>query len=351
MAEANLALSLISLAGAFVLVFLNGFFVAAEFAIVKVRRTRLEELAGKGIQEARISILCVDKLDEMLSATQLGITIVSIGLGWIGEIAFEDLILIMLPADLLSESVRQGIAISLALFLITMLHVVLGELVPKSMAIQKAEKVTLAVAKPLTFFYHLASPLILLFTSVANFVLKKIGFYGASEPPLSEEELKIVMKESKDDGVISESEAQIINRAFEFSDKKVTDIMVPRERIEFISLARPLEENLATIRRHMHTRFPVVTEGIDSLLGVASVKDIWPRLLANFSNAAFKETLSQPIFVSPHVSQDHLMRQFQAKRVHLAIVKDPQTKRVLGIVTLEDVLETLVGDIKDEYGN
>lgn len=349
--EPNLIVSLLAFFIALLLVGLNGFFVAAEFAIVKVRRTRLEELAGKGIKEARISILCVDKLDEMLSATQLGITIVSIALGWIGEVAFEDLLLLAIPKDVLPAGMREIVAIGLALFSITMLHVVLGELVPKSMAIQRAEKVTLIIARPLDYFYRVASPLIHTFTWIANIVLKRLGFDGTGEAPLSEEELKIVMKESKEDGVITESEAQIITRAFEFSDKPVGELMIPREKVQYISLSRSLEQNLATIRKNMFTRFPVVRDDLDSIIGVASVKDIWPKLLGDFSNRVFESVLLQPVFVASHVRQDQLMKQLQGKRSHLAIIHEPHSKRVLGIITLEDVLENLVGDIKDEYGN
>ncbi|MGE0527714.1 MAG: hemolysin family protein, partial [Bdellovibrionales bacterium] len=250
--ELNIYSTLLFTLTAGVLVLLNGFFVAAEFAIVKVRRTRLQELAGQGVSAARISILCVDQLDEYLSATQLGITIVSLGLGWIGEEAFFNLFKLFVPhTEWLGETTHHAIATGVSFFVITLLHVVLGELVPKSMAIQQAEKITLVISRPLRLFYKIAKPLINAFTFLANFVLKLLGYHGLEEEPLSEEELKIMMKESHEEGVISESEAQIINRAFEFSDKRVADIMIPRERVQFLSMKRSVEENLAVTRKRM----------------------------------------------------------------------------------------------------
>ncbi|MBY0370497.1 hemolysin family protein [bacterium] len=348
----ELVVPLVSLAAAFLLIGLNGFFVAAEFAIVKVRRTRLEELANKGLAAARISILCVDELDEYLSATQLGITLASLGLGWIGEEAFAELLVVLFPETFPTTAGNHHVvAVGISFFLVTMLHVVLGELVPKSMAIQNAEKIALKVSRPLRWFFFMSRPLIVSFTWVANFVLRRIGYHGLEEPPLTEQELKLVMKESKEEGVISDSEAQIITRAFEFADKRAIDIMVPRENVKYMSLARPLEQNLAEVRNKMHTRFPVCETDLDSVIGVVHMKDVWPVLLTRFSNDVFQQNSRPPIFVDSSLRQDQLMKLFQSCRAHMAIVRNPTTGRNEGIVTMEDVLETLVGDIRDEYGN
>lgn len=334
------------------LVALNGFFVAAEFAIVKVRRTRLEELAGQGIKAARVSILCVDQLDEYLSATQLGITLASLGLGWIGEAAFADLLTLGFPSWFPVKGMQHhAVATAISFFVITMLHVVLGELVPKSMAIQDAERITLWVTRPLRAFYFMSRYLIHSFTFLANVVVRLLGYKGFEEPPLTEQELKLVMKESREDGVISDSEAQIITRAFEFADKRASDIMVPREQVRFISLSEPLEKNLATVRSSMHTRFPLCEMDFSSVVGILHMKDVWPQLLQKLSNEAFQVSSRAPIFVEPGLRQDQLMKLFQSARAHLAIVQDPRTKQNLGIVTLENVLERLVGDIRDEHGN
>jgi CBS domain containing-hemolysin-like protein len=348
----NLVASFAGLIFSFVLVFINGFFVAAEFAIVKVRRTRLEELAGQNVKSARISLLMVDQLDEYLSATQLGITVASLALGWIGEPAFANLLVGLFPQAFATESPSHHIlATILALLAITMLHVVLGELVPKNLAIQNAEKITLAVGVPLRLFYRASYPLIRTFTMMGNFILRIIGYQDTEEKPLTETELKMVMNESKEEGVITENEAQIITRAFEFSDKRARDIMVPAEKVDYISLNRPFEQNMAVIMKNMHTRFPLCERDIDTVVGLVHMKDLWPHLLTSFSNEAFQKTARPVLIAEPTVRQDRLMRTFQTRRAHMAIVRDPSSRKSLGIVTMEDVLEELVGDIRDEHGN
>jgi CBS domain containing-hemolysin-like protein len=350
--EPSILLTVILILFAFILISLNAFFVAAEFAIVKVRRTRLEELAGKGVQVARISILCIDQLDEYLSATQLGITIVSLALGWIGEESFYKLFVILFPNLLRStEGPVHFIAAAFSFFIITLFHVVLGELVPKSMAIQNAEKITLAVSRPLSLFYKLTRPLIRTFTYLANVVLHRLGYLGLEEPPMSEEELKLVMKESHEEGIISDSEAQIITRAFSFSDKRALDIMIPADKVEYLSLARSFEENIEVTKKRMHTRFPLTNNGLHSVVGVIHMKDAFHLRSEHHSNELFRRIMKPVIFVNPKMREDQLMKVFKERRAHLAIVQDPDTKNNLGIVTMEDILEELVGDIQDEHGN
>lgn len=349
----SLLLTLLAVAGSLILVGLNGVFVAAEFAIVKVRRTRLEELAGQGVAHARVSLRCVDQLDESLSATQFGITLVSLALGWLGAEAFAALWAHIFPGLAPhSGHHRHFVAVGLAFMTITVLHIVFGELVPKNMAIQDAERIALWVARPLSWFYRTSRPINHVLGALARFVLRRLGYFGESEEsPLSENELKLVMKESHEEGVITESEAQIINRAFEFSDRRVRDLMVTRENLDYISLSRPLDQNLAVVRKHMHTRFPLCKEGLETVIGVVHMKDVWPLLLTNFSNETFEKTARPAIFVDPNLRQDQLLKIFQTRRGHLAIVSDPRTKANIGIVTMEDVLEYLVGEIRDEHGN
>ncbi len=336
----------------FLLVGLNGFFVAAEFAIVKVRRTRLEELVGQGHSAARISILCVDQLDEYLSATQLGITLVSLALGWIGEESFFRLFEIGFSGVLAGhEDTLHGVSLALSFFVITLLHVVLGELVPKSMAIQRAEKITLLVAKPLRLFYKVASPLIRIFSWIAALVLRRIGYSGDEESALSEEELKLVMKESHEEGIISDSEAQIIHQAFQFSDKRARDIMIPLKDVEFLSLKKSLEENLVVTQTSYYTRFPVVADDLQNIVGVAHMKDFLRGLTKESSMTAIHSSLRPPVFVDASMKQDQLMKLMNKTRNHLVIVQESKTKQNLGIVTLEDILEDLVGEITDEHGN
>jgi CBS domain containing-hemolysin-like protein len=337
----------------FLLVLLNAFFVAAEFAIVKVRRTRLVELSNQGVNAARVSLLCVDQLDEYLSATQLGITLVSLALGWIGEESFFQLFVHFAP-DLFSEHARYHfVAAGISFFFITMMHVVLGELVPKSMAIQRAERITLLISPPLRLFYRLARPLIHFFTWVANLILRSFGFHQDEEQALSEEELKMVMKESHDEGVISESEAQIIQRAFSFSDKRAYEIMISAEKVQFLSLAWSYPKNIQISQQRMHTRFPLAEkEDLDSVIGVLHMKDLLHlENVSHGSNEALQRAARQALFVEPGMRQDRLLKMLRESRVHLALVRDPVTKRILGIVTMEDILEDLVGEIRDEHGN
>jgi len=352
MTGATLTETLLFIALSFALVGLNGFFVAAEFAVVKVRRTRLEELARKGVAAARISILCLDDLDEYLSATQLGITLVSLALGWVGEQSFFHLFEIFWPIAVNKDHmVFHYLALVASFLIITVMHVVLGELVPKNMAIQRAEDITLFVARPIHWFFSFARPFIRLFSTLAALILGVLGYDSSEEQPLSEEELKIVMKESHEEGVISESEAQIIARAFSFSDKRASDIMIPIERIEFLSLSRPVEQNLEVTRREMYTRFPVAHDGADTIFGIVHMKDVWREFTDETDNRFFERISRPAIFIDPKTRQDRIMKIFKDKKSHLAIVKDSNNGKVLGLVTLEDIMEELVGDIQDEYGN
>lgn len=342
---------MLGLLAAFALIALNAFFVAAEFAIVKVRRTRLEELAGQGNQSAKISLGCVNRLDEYLSVTQLGITLASLALGWIGEAAFAELFYAFFPGLIAQHPTLHLVTFGVSFLLVTMLHVVLGELIPKSIAIQDAERVTLLIARPLHWFFRVSRPVVRAFTWIANRLLHRIGYFGFEEPPLTEKELMLVMKESREDGVISDSEAQIISRAFEFSDKHASDILVPRERVNYISLSRPFQENLDAVRTKMHTRFPVCQTDLDSVIGTVHMKDVWPKIDAASGNEIFQDNCRAPIFVEAGLRQDQIMKLFQGCRAHLAIVRDSHSGKNIGIVTLEDVLENLVGEIRDEHGN
>jgi CBS domain containing-hemolysin-like protein len=229
-----------------------------------------------------------------------------------------------------------------------MLHVVLGELVPKSMAIQRAESIALKIAFPLQVFYRISKPLIQAFSGMANAVLQLIGYGNSEERPLSEEELKMVMRDSKDEGVISDSEAQIINRAFSFSDKGAIDIMIPLEKVQYISLARSFRENKATILSKMHTRFPVCRTDMNDVVGILNMKDI--RFVNIEDNSIFTKSMRKVMYVYPEMKQDRLMKLFSEKRLHLAVVNGNKAEKNMRIVTLEDVLGQLVGEIVDEHG-
>jgi CBS domain containing-hemolysin-like protein len=210
----------------------------------------------------------------------LGITVASLGLGWVGERAFVHALTQIFPT--LAYEGPGGlhwIATGLSFLAITVLHVVLGELVPKTIAVQNAEKVTLLISPLLSLFHIFTKPLHHTFTFLAALILRVIGVRDLGEPALTENELKLVMEDSKEEGIISDSEAQIITRAFEFADKRVSDIMVPKDKVQIISLALPLEQNLATVRTRMHTRFPLVENDFQIIVGIIHMKDVWPQLL------------------------------------------------------------------------
>jgi CBS domain containing-hemolysin-like protein len=332
---------------ALALVLVNGVFVAAEFAIVRVRRTRLEELAGQGIAAATNAIVLVDHVSEYLAVTQIGITAASLGVGWLGEDAFAHLFILLLSDYRIPSSVLHVAAAIVAFFLIVMIQVVVGELVPKNLAIRKAEHLLLFLARPLQILHIVLRPAHALFEKLSSWILRCMGHGEISHPPLTEDELKLVLMDSHEEGIISEGEAKIIIRAFEFADKQAEEIMIPAERVDFISLARTFEQNLALARRNMHTRLPLCRSELDTVVGIVNMKDMWPLLQLEESNAAF-ERVSRPLIKIPlDFSQDNILRLFQESRGHMGVVRDLADEKTLGIVTLEDVLESLVGDVRE----
>jgi CBS domain containing-hemolysin-like protein len=322
-------------------------FVAAEFAIVRVRRTRLEELAGQGVEAAKDAILVVDRVSEYLAVTQIAITAASLGVGWIGEDAFAHLFILLLPSHRVPIAVLHVAAATVAFFLITMMHVVLGELVPKNLAIRKAERLLLFLARPLQILHIVLRPVTRLFEKLSSWILRCLGHGEIVHPPLTEQELKLVLMNSHEEGVITEGEAKIIIRAFEFADKQAVEIMVPAEGVAFISLSRTFTQNLEVAQKHRHARFPLCRAGLDSILGVVSMKDVWPLLLLEQSNAAFEPACRPLIKISPDLSQDDILRLLEEGHCQMGIVRDRADLKTLGIVTLEDVLESLVGDVRE----
>ena len=332
---------------AFALVLVNGVFVAAEFAIVRVRRTRLEELAGEGKEAATHALLVVDHVSEYLAVTQIGITAASLGLGWIGEDSFAHLFSLLLPASLLSSVILHGTAITAAFLSITTMHVVLGELVPKNLALRKTEHLLLFLARPLQILHVVLRPVLRLFERLSTFVLQCMGHGEIHDLPLTEDELKLVLMDSHEEGVLTAGEAKIIIRAFEFADKEATEIMIEAEHVDFISLASSCDHNLDVARRHMHARLPLCPDGLDSVMGTVSMKDVWPLLLLDESNAAFERAMRPLIKIPSDLSQESILKRLQECRGQMGIVRDAADQRTLGIVTLEDVLESLVGDVRE----
>lgn len=344
MIDSTLVLSMVA---ALALVVLNGIFVAAEFAIVRVRRTRLEELSGLGREEAKHAIELVDRVGEYLTTTQVGITAASLGVGWLGEDAIAHLLRRVLPTGSSTVSaIIHAIAATVAFVLVTMLLTVIGEIVPKNMAIANADRYLMALARPLRIFHRVVEPISRLFTALATGVQRCLGQRSIAAEPLSEEELKIVLNGSHEDGVLTEGEAKIILRAFEFADKRAEEIMVPMGLVQYLSLSRSFEENVEVARRGMHARMPLCQAGLDSAVGVVSMKDVW--LLPHVaSNEAFLRACRPLTKIPSDLSQEVILRRLQGDRTQMGIVRDPADRWTLGIVTLEDVLDSLVGDVRE----
>jgi CBS domain containing-hemolysin-like protein len=336
------------------LVFLNGFFVAAEFAIVKVRATRIDELAAKGVFGAKKAKEAVRHLDAYLSATQLGITLASLGLGYIGEPAFARLLEPLFGS--LSENTKHTVSFIIAFTIITALHIVIGELAPKSLAIQKAEKVTLAVIHPLDWFYWLFKLPIAAMNGIAGLVLKPFGIEPAGEhgpaEAHSEDELRMILSASHQGGEIKESELTLVNQVFEFARQQAREIMVPRPDIVFLSTGKTISENIAIAEASNYTRFPLIEgDSPDEVVGMVHSKDLLTIALqsATEPDADRMRRIARNLPRVPETKEiDQLLRELQRGRHHMAIIVD-EYGGTAGLVTMEDIIEEIVGDIQDEF--
>jgi CBS domain containing-hemolysin-like protein len=332
-------------------VFLNGFFVASEFAIVKVRASQLDLRVKEGVKMAATARSMVENLDAYLSATQLGITLASLGLGWIGDALFEEIIhSILFSLDIeIAQSLLEKISFAVAFLSITFLHIVFGELAPKSIAIQRSEAVTLAISWPLKLFYTIFKPFIVFLNWVANNLIKAVGFDEMSEDAElhTEEEIRILVRESTMSGLIESEEHKLIENVFDFGDTPVRAIMVPRQKITAIELDLAEDEIIEVIMNEGYSRLPVYDTSIDNIIGVIYAKDIINLLL--HQNLIIARDLIRPAFViKEDMTLDNVLNELRTRRVHMAIVQD-EFGGTAGLVTLEDILEEIIGEIQDEY--
>ncbi|MCL2327136.1 MAG: hemolysin family protein [Bacteroidetes bacterium] len=333
------------------LIFLNGFFVAAEFAIVKVRASQIEIYAPKKSLARKIALRIPKHLDAYLAATQLGITIASIGLGWVAEGAFFELISRVFASmeleTVLSSSTIHKISFALSFGLVTFLHVVFGELAPKSLSIRYALRITLITAIPLQVFYYIFMPFIWLFNGFANFLLRLVGVRNQHEHEThSEEELRLLIGESREAEKIDANEYELIQNVFEFDNYTVKQILVPRTQICAVPIETTVNEMIEQCLEEGFTRIPVYEDTIDNIKGIIHVKDLL-RLVQN-PEKTLKDVLRLPFFVSSNKRIVDLLREFQRTQTQMAIVVD-EYGGTLGIVTLEDIVEELVGEIHDEF--
>ncbi len=330
------------------LVFLNGFFVAAEFAIVKVRSSKIALQAGTNSKKAAEVI--IDNLDGFLAATQLGITLASLGLGWVGEGVVSVLILNLMEAiDIpVTEQIAHKIALPVAFITLTILHIVFGELAPKSIAIRYPTSTTLTVSIPLRIFYFLFKPFISLLNGFANLILKMFGIKPVSEGEIhSEEELRLIIAESEEGGAIESSERELIQNVFDFDDRIVKQVMVPRIKISGMNYNASLSEAIQIMLKEGYSRYPLFDKSLDEIKGIVHSKDIVQHYI-NKTNNTLLEIAHPPYTVTENKPIDHLLREFQKKKVQMAVVIS-EYGGTIGIVTLEDILEELVGEIQDEH--
>lgn len=335
------------------LIALTAFFVAVEFAIVKVRRSRIEQLMAEGKKSAFSARIVVTRLDEYLSACQLGITVTALGLGWLGEPTVEKLFHPLLAAFQMSETITHFISFLLSFVLVTFIHVVIGELAPKSIAIQKAEEITLLFAKPIIIFYKIMYPFIWLLNSSARLLVGLFGVKPASEHELahSEEELRILLAESYKSGEINHNEWTYVNNIFEFDERIAKEIMVPRTEMSCISVHDSIQEIVQKLKTESYTRYPVVEEDKDHIIGMINIKML---LTATFLKKGSDQDWNIKTFIQPIVQViesipiHDLLIKMQKEGTHMAILID-EYGGTSGLVTVEDIIEEIVGDVRDEF--
>lgn len=333
-------------------VLLNGFFVAAEFAIVKVRESQLQEAADEGSQNAKFAQGLTKHLDAYLSATQLGITLASIALGMLGEPYLSHMLQpLLFKLGVTSEQWVHGIALTMSFAIITFLHVVLGELTPKSLAIRKSLATSLWVARPLHLFYVLLKPFIFVLNGTANWILRvilRVDPVGESERVHSEEELKHIVSASEESDEVTETEKRIVLNALALNDRCVRDVMTPRKDVISLDVDETFDTNMRLAIESKHTRFPTVEGHLDHSVGLVHIKDMLRLLHQPEPERDLRKIKRDLLLVPEMMPLDKLLRQFLAKHAHLALAVDEYGGAV-GIVTLDNVVEEIVGDIQDEF--
>lgn len=341
----------IGLAAVVALVALNAFFVAAEFALVGARRTRLEELAQHGDRKATLALRAVQSLDQYISATQLGITLASLGLGWIGKPALAGLLdwLFALLPDPMAAFATHAVAVAIAFSIISVLHIVLGELVPKALALLYPEGVSLWVVWPLVGFTWVMHYPIVLLNGTANRLLRLVGVSAPSEHHRlhSPEEIRMLVEQSGEGGSLGEENARLLEGVFEFSEKTAEEVMTPRTEMISLEADLTVEDAADLVAAAGRSRYPVYTESLDEIVGVVLAKDVL-RALRQQPGLTLKRISRQPLFVPGTRDVEDVLADMKRLKTHLAVVLD-EYGGTAGLVTMEDLLEEIVGDILDEY--
>jgi CBS domain containing-hemolysin-like protein len=333
----------------FLLVFLNGFFVAAEFSLVKVRSSQLDLKIQKGSKGARIARKLTEKLDSTISATQLGITLASLGLGWFGEMVVAEMITNLFHSfnTNLSATAVHSISLPIAFALITFLHITFGEQIPKMLGIKFSLQTSLLISGPLRVFHVIFTPFIWLLHKTSNLVLRIIGVKSLGEAVHSEEELRLILTESEEGGAIKPSENELIQNVFDFDDRTVKQIMVPQKRMVAIDVELGRDLMIKQIIDEGFSRLPVYLGDTDNILGIIHSKDLLRAVIDN-KFKTIKDIMRPVHFVPESMKINDLLRDFQKHHIQMAIVTD-ESGATAGLITMEDIIEELVGEIQDEH--
>lgn len=351
--ESSILLDFLGLGAVVVLVLINSFFVAAEFSLVSVRRTRIAELIEKGETDAEAVQQAIDRPDQVIAATQLGITLASLALGWIGEPALSHLLYPLIglfPLEIQSE-VSHTISIIISFSIITYAHVVVGELAPKSIALQNPEKTSLFVAKPILISEKIFKPAIQVLNGTGNALLKLFGVKPASGHELvhSVEELKMLVTASAESGVFQKEEGEMLHAVFNFGELIVRQVMIPRTEIVAAEADSELEDIINLISETNYTKIPVYEGDLDNILGVVHIKDILKLMRDNScQHCKGRDLIRDVLYVPETTSVNALLREFRDKHQHMAVVLD-EYGGTAGLVTLEDLLEEIVGEVSGPF--
>ncbi len=332
------------------LVGLNAFFVASEFSLVAVRRSRIDEMATNGDRAARNVQGALTHLDRYIAGTQLGITIASLALGWVGEPALAvliDMALVGVGLPAAPPGAHTAAAIGVAFFIITFLHIVLGELAPKTLALVSPEKVSKVIVTPLKIFSRVMSPMIWFFNGTANSFLRLFGVAPASETQShSADELRLLVMQARAHGTLDESDSAMLAGVFDFHEKKARDVMRPRTDVVALSITATEEEVWRIVREERYSRYPVYRESLDDVIGVFLAKDLWLR--EGGEPFSLPDLVREPLYIPDSRSAERVLEDLRRTRAHLAVVLD-EYGGTAGIVTMEDLIEEVIGDISDEY--
>jgi CBS domain containing-hemolysin-like protein len=351
--ENNLVFDILGLFSIVLLVLANGFFVAAEFSLVSVRRTRIAELVARGDTGAEAVQKAIDNPDRVIAATQLGITLSSLALGWVGEPALAHLIspVVGLFPSVIQAQVSHSISAAIAFGAITFMHVVVGELAPKSIALQNPERTSLVVAVPTLWTERIFKPAIWALNGTGNALLKLIGVQPASGHELahSVEELKMLVTASAEGGVVEVEESEMLHAIFDFGELVVRQVMIPRTEVIAVEADTPLDEIINLVSKSTYTKFPVYEDNLDQILGIIHVKDMLNTMQSpDCQHCVGRDLVREALYVPETLHVSALLRHFRNNRQHIAIVLD-EYGGTAGLVTLEDLLEEIVGEVSDPF--